>query len=241
MLDVHPPHAPTHTWRDFFIHIATIVVGLCIAVGLEQAVEVIHRHHQAAELRERLHAESVQILFDSQRTDRAETYEALWLKGRIAQVQATVWQKQALASPAENKPPYFASPDAPLWRSAKAGALTPLLTQDETNAFSEVEYVQIRVNEYDEACKNATSKRVQFEAQFPPQPGGGVDFTKASPEDMRAYLALFTSEAEATTDYRIWINILIGAEDSILKHDLKLEDIYASERAAHARVNVHLH
>jgi 7,8-dihydropterin-6-yl-methyl-4-(beta-D-ribofuranosyl)aminobenzene 5'-phosphate synthase len=23
MLDVHPPRAPTHTWRDFFIHIAT--------------------------------------------------------------------------------------------------------------------------------------------------------------------------------------------------------------------------
>jgi hypothetical protein len=24
MLDVHPPHAPTHTWKDFFIHVATI-------------------------------------------------------------------------------------------------------------------------------------------------------------------------------------------------------------------------
>ncbi len=34
MLDVHPPHAPTHTWKDFFIHIATIVIGLIIAVGL---------------------------------------------------------------------------------------------------------------------------------------------------------------------------------------------------------------
>lgn len=28
MLDVHPPHEATHTWTDFFIHIATIVVGL---------------------------------------------------------------------------------------------------------------------------------------------------------------------------------------------------------------------
>ena len=25
MLDVHPPHNPTHTWPDFLIHIATIV------------------------------------------------------------------------------------------------------------------------------------------------------------------------------------------------------------------------
>ena len=37
MLDVHPPHEVTHTWKDFFIHIATIVVGLLIAIGLEQS------------------------------------------------------------------------------------------------------------------------------------------------------------------------------------------------------------
>ena len=54
MLDVHPPHSPTHTWKDFFIHIATIVVGLLIAVGLEQIVEYFHHEHQLAELREAL-------------------------------------------------------------------------------------------------------------------------------------------------------------------------------------------
>jgi GAF domain-containing protein len=32
MLDVHVPY-PTHTWKDFFIHIATIVAAL-IAVAL---------------------------------------------------------------------------------------------------------------------------------------------------------------------------------------------------------------
>jgi len=58
MLDVHPPHAPTHTWRDFLIHIATIVVGLLIAVGLEQTVELIHHAHQRRELREALRSET---------------------------------------------------------------------------------------------------------------------------------------------------------------------------------------
>jgi hypothetical protein len=57
MLDVHPPHSPTHTWKDFFIHIATIVIGLIIAVGLEQTVEAIHHHHQVQELREALKQE----------------------------------------------------------------------------------------------------------------------------------------------------------------------------------------
>ena len=28
MLDVHPPHQSVDSWTDFFIHIASIVVGL---------------------------------------------------------------------------------------------------------------------------------------------------------------------------------------------------------------------
>jgi len=60
MLDVHPPHAAAHTWKDFFIHIATIVVGLLIAVGLEQTVEFFHHRHLVAETREALRAEREQ-------------------------------------------------------------------------------------------------------------------------------------------------------------------------------------
>jgi hypothetical protein len=58
MLDVHPPHHPAHTWKDFFIHIATIVVGLLIAVGLEQGVEAIHHRHQAHRMEFLLREES---------------------------------------------------------------------------------------------------------------------------------------------------------------------------------------
>jgi hypothetical protein len=60
MLDVHPPHAATHTWKDFFIHIATIVVGLLIAVGLEQTVEYFHHRLQVAETREALLQERIE-------------------------------------------------------------------------------------------------------------------------------------------------------------------------------------
>lgn len=44
-MEVHPPDHPIHTWRDFFIHIATIVIGLLIAIGLEQTVEWFHHRH----------------------------------------------------------------------------------------------------------------------------------------------------------------------------------------------------
>jgi hypothetical protein len=57
MLDVHAPHESVHTWKDFFIHIATIVIGLLIAIGLEQTVEFFHHRHQVADVREQLETE----------------------------------------------------------------------------------------------------------------------------------------------------------------------------------------
>lgn len=57
MLDVHPPHEPIYTWKGFAVHIATIVIGLLIAVGLEQSVEYVHRRHQAEIFEEHLRAD----------------------------------------------------------------------------------------------------------------------------------------------------------------------------------------
>lgn len=54
MLDVHAPHQPTHSWKDFFIHVGTICVGLLIAIGLEQTVEYFHHRHQLEKAREEL-------------------------------------------------------------------------------------------------------------------------------------------------------------------------------------------
>jgi type VI protein secretion system component VasK len=54
MLDVHPPNEAAHTWKDFFIHVGTICVGLLIAIGLEQTVEFFHHRHQLQEVRAQL-------------------------------------------------------------------------------------------------------------------------------------------------------------------------------------------
>jgi hypothetical protein len=55
MHEVHPPHEAVHTWRGFLLHIATIVIGLLIAVALEQTVEFFHDRHQRNLLEEQMH------------------------------------------------------------------------------------------------------------------------------------------------------------------------------------------
>ena len=45
MLDVHAPHEKIHGYKDFFLHLFTITVGLLIALGLEGCVEWQHHRH----------------------------------------------------------------------------------------------------------------------------------------------------------------------------------------------------
>ena len=57
MIDIHPPqHAPM-TKREFVVHLFIIVLGILIAIGLEQSVEYLHHRHELYEAREAIHAE----------------------------------------------------------------------------------------------------------------------------------------------------------------------------------------
>ena len=57
MIDIHPPHHGAMTLRDFFIHLGIVVLGILIAIGLEQSVEYFHHRHLAADAHNALLAE----------------------------------------------------------------------------------------------------------------------------------------------------------------------------------------
>src|ERR1700689_4229126 len=58
-MEVHPPDHPIRNLRDFLVHILTIVIGLLIAIGLEQTVEWIHHRHLVETAHRDLHKEIV--------------------------------------------------------------------------------------------------------------------------------------------------------------------------------------
>lgn len=53
-MEVHPPHSPIHSVKDFMLHLLAITIGLLIALGLEATMEWIHHRHQAAEARKNI-------------------------------------------------------------------------------------------------------------------------------------------------------------------------------------------
>ena len=76
-MDVHAPHQPLHTWKDFWIHLGTITIGLLIAISLEQSVEGLHHLHQRHQLEEDLRAEAAKNILILDRNYRnLDTYMA---------------------------------------------------------------------------------------------------------------------------------------------------------------------
>ncbi len=141
MLDVHAPQEGIHTWRSFFIHVATICVGLLIALGLEQTVEFFHHRHQLNESRESLwaeHKDNQRIM--GYRLKEFRRYNKV-LQGNLADF---IYLQQHPGTPMEKLPeplswsaiqiPAYTS----AWSSAKLSNMTALMTPAELHQYERV-------------------------------------------------------------------------------------------------------
>ena len=59
-MDVHPPHGPIRSWKDFTLDLLMITIGLLIALALQAAVESLHHRHMVKEARANLRREIVE-------------------------------------------------------------------------------------------------------------------------------------------------------------------------------------
>lgn len=134
MIEVHAPHESVHSWKDAFIHIAIIVVGLLIAVGLDEAAEHFHHMRQVAETREALNKEYAYNTKLFQQTSRdirvttAEYQNNLLVFEYLQKHPGTPQQKLpgVLAwSHGDNRYRYGA------WETAQQSGMTALMPQEE--------------------------------------------------------------------------------------------------------------
>ena len=243
MLDVHPPHESTHTWRDSFIHIATICIGLLIAIALEQSVEAIHRHHQRQELLEQLDAEHRQILKDA--TDSAANDEAFlnWYAGHIAALRAVIAQHQPYTLPPRPTATNYSLPADPVWRAAKASGLTSLLPQQVVIANSEPESLLTRLdNQIMETARVQHTILTTGCRSLPLLPGAtSPDYDHADVHDLRDCLAAsmsFYAVRRSAYGYKIF---LVAAAQSILDGETNIDRIADREVEAGNAARARLH
>ena len=56
-MDIHAPHEPVHTFKDFTIHIAIVTIGIIIALSLDGLRETLREHRLVRETRENFRKE----------------------------------------------------------------------------------------------------------------------------------------------------------------------------------------
>jgi hypothetical protein len=230
MLDVHPPHHPTHTWTDFFIHIATICVGLLIAIGLEQTVEHLHRAHEARDLRESLARETDKIIRDSEKADTGFKTSYDWNQQVIHQIADAGLHNQPLGDfPPAARGSYLIAAD-PVYRAAKASGQLSLLTPDEVQAYSEVDTIiednQLTRQEFNREGKLLSDFMASSNFAQPP---GTPLFAHASREDLRQLYHLFISASVEQDRYRHRLRKAWAAEVAISHGERNLDKIEAAE------------
>ena len=154
-MDIHKPK-PWRGWPELLKEIGTIVIGVLIAIGAEQAVEALHHRAQAHEMAQKLRAESKE-------SRSFIAYDLGSLRSGIASVDAilAVLAKDAslakdggAAPPPLQKPDLFTPTDA-AWITIRDSALLPIMPKlvvdngwkvDSTNNYLRDQMREIRQN-----------------------------------------------------------------------------------------------
>ncbi|MGA8940556.1 MAG: hypothetical protein WB439_15450 [Acidobacteriaceae bacterium] len=168
MIDIQPPEHTPHTWRDFFIHIATICIGLLIAIGLEQTAELIHHHHQRHQLEEDLRTEAQRNVDTVQANEKNFAVYMVWYRdilkaGREAQPAAGFVD---VVIPPRVNPAFAQRPMDSVWPAAMASGAVAVLPREEVETFGRVSaYAQraeeaVQVRESGAVAENAVLSRL---------------------------------------------------------------------------------
>jgi hypothetical protein len=235
MIDVHAPHESTHTWTDFFIHIGTIALGILIAIGFEQAVELIHQDHQRRELRDGALTDAHIYLHDVDENRAANTRQIEDLTTRIQQVQDAISQHRALPPPSYRPALSISTIRLSNLSAAKASGLINLLTKDEINSATDAEVGVIKSEALKQRAEEPATRRVAFEQRFQTGfPSGPFDFSRITPAELDEYLNLLLDERVRRTETLAYLDEMHRGTEAYLKGERNLQDLRKAQEDSSA-------
>ena len=209
MLDVHPPHSATHTWRDFFIHIATICIGLLIAVGLEQTVEAVHRSAERRDLLHDIHVECEENLRALDSDIASYLARSDWEASAAAVLRAAPVVHGSIAVTLPAAPPvlFAPAPSRAVWTLARASGKVALVPENLAQVFDRVDFhgeqwQRDTVRIYDSA---AVISRFRVTIGTAVKPGATLHLTPAQRDQVLEALATnIYDERNATVFSAYW-------------------------------------
>jgi hypothetical protein len=230
MIDIHPPQKTDHTWTDFIIHIGTIAVGILIAIGLEQTVELLHENHQRTELRKGAITDARIYLRDVDENRDANTRQVDDLTARIQQVRKTILLHHPLPAPAYRPALPIETIRLGNLAAARSSGLIHLLSEDEINSAGDAEVAVIKSEALKERAQDADTKRVAFEQRFQTGfPSGPFDFSQITPPQLDEYLGLLLEERVRCAETVAYLELMHRGVVAYLDGQRDLEKLRAAE------------
>jgi hypothetical protein len=165
-MEIHAPHGPTNSFKEFLIHIVIVTVGILIALGLEGIREVVHEHHVVRDARENFRAE----LEENQQHIRLELENTRAMQENIKQILADPQLRQhpdQFASRVVKIQPSFYFFSSSRWDSALATGAVGLMKVDEVNRYSSSNFL---VHSYTSVESEATPIWLSLQAYFAARP-----------------------------------------------------------------------
>jgi hypothetical protein len=193
-MELHPMEG-VHNWKQFLVHMAIVVLGVCIAIGLEQTVEKIHHVHQQhefeAQLREEGQANQKIVQSDVRWMDlqvgwlldaksAVDRYRLSHRKGDASFPPRPVDDTQVNGSVGD------ADPQMAVWTRGKESGLVSLLPAEEAEAYGSIYGLAELEIEQDHTSLKVQTEPLAMVAHDRAHPVL-VDLTRMSDEELAAF------------------------------------------------------
>jgi hypothetical protein len=160
-MDVHAPHEPIRTWRDIFLHLGIVTVGLFIALSLEALVEHIHNRHLLAEARANIRQE-LQIDHQAAKKDIGLVQQNIdTIKANIDTIHQLQTHPKDFHGSITNSMSFDSLNDA-AWRTARDTGALSFMPYNEVQRYSDLYMLEGLVNQ-----KAISAGEQSFHASIP--------------------------------------------------------------------------
>ena len=219
MIDIHPPHHAATTRRDFFIHLSTVVLGILIAIGLEQSVEALHHRHQRHQLEEDLHAE---MRMNNEYLSRDFDYLVAtrdWAANQAQAIQsaiATHTTSHLVYQPPPRNFDLYVLPNDSVWQHASESGTAALLPREEAQSYTLLYRFRSRLfdtyKQLFDARYVVIASGLRFSSGHNPQP----DFSRMTPAQLDEFSTALSKEATALNTNIVFCGFMAGAQQALL-------------------------